>query len=288
MNNLRKKKMHANHYGTATLVRQTNWVLLRRRKSLSVRSNQSAVLSTNCVTFTKCIYEAWGLGKAVIRREIREEDNEWKKTKTHLENLLVEEYPYLHVGNRVLAKGDAFSLYEATEYGWTDDPYSLLPLSRPRYPPLPKKALKSLMKFDQTYRRFRNDFHNFLKLHGLREYSYYEVFGDPQYIANCSRFGGLLEHLQIPAEDIEIALAAILLEATYFLTEEKKLFNNWCSIGLNAHYPQPIFCGKNRQYSISDIVSKWCFSGYDKNSPWVDKLFSYAKAHPEEFVDRAE
>jgi hypothetical protein len=242
-----------------------------------------------CVTFTKCIYEVWGLGKALVRREIRDNDEKHRKTKVYLENLLIEKYPNLHVGNRVLAKSDAFSLYEATEYGWTDDPYSLPPLSRPRsWPPLSKKVLKSLLQFDQTYCKFRNDFYDFMKLHKIREYSYLEIFGKklPPYITDYLRFDGLLEHLQIPAEDLEIALAAIFLEATYFITEDTKLFNNWRSIGLNVHYPQPILCEeKNRQYSLSDIITKWCYSGYNKESAWIDKLLSYAKAHPDEFID---
>lgn len=75
--------------------------------------------TTVCVTFTKCVYEVWGLAKALVPREIKDDDEKHRKTKIYLENLVAKNYPNLHVGNQVLAKSDAFSLYEVTEYGWT-------------------------------------------------------------------------------------------------------------------------------------------------------------------------
>jgi hypothetical protein len=239
------------------------------------------------LTFTKCIYEIWGLAKAATLKKIEDRVSKFERQQKELENLFLREFPCLHVGNRVLGKSDSFSLYEVTEYEWLDNQYPTNNLLGPRIPPLKNRALKSSISFNKEYSRFRSDFFKFLELHTIHEIGYYQVFGKPllpHIPKECIHFGELLYHLNVPSEDLEITLAAISSRATFFVSKDKDLIKNWKSIGLNSHFPQPIFIDESGRFSEADISTKWCLSNNSDNG-WLNKFKSYVKIHPEQFND---
>ena len=237
------------------------------------------------LTFMKCIYEIWGLAKATTPKKIEDRDSEFERQQKEFEKLFLSEFPCLHVGNRVLSKSDSFSLYEVKEYEWLENQYSQHSLLGPRIPPLKNKASKSLMCFDKEYSRFRSDFSRFLKLHSIHVIGYCQVFGKPlqPHIPKESiYFGGLLEHLNVPSEDLEITLAAISSEATFFVSNDRRLIKNWKSIGLNTHFPQPICIDRSGRFSETDIINKWHISN-NSDKGWLSKFKSYVTIHRDQF-----
>jgi hypothetical protein len=244
---------------------------------------------TSAITFTKCIYELWRLGKSVTKREIQITDDDSIKHITALENAFVEKYPNLHVGNQVLSKSDPFTLYEVTTYRLINDPFSLHPLSRPRIPALKDDILKKAIEFDDEYQSFRDSVDKFLTSHSIFEVSYYQVFGQDLLLhipKESVRFGDLFEHLNIPSEDLEITLAAISVEATFFITGDLTLLKNWKSIGLNAHYPQPIFLNETGKLSKSEIIAQWrCTLEAVDNLSWPKSFLEYTNRYPAQFVE---
>lgn len=239
------------------------------------------------LTFTKCIYEVWGLAKAATLKKSGDKDSKFEKQQKEWENLFLSEFPCLHIGNRVLGKSDSFSLYEVTEYEWIDKQYPTHNLLGPRIPPLKNKALKSAINFNKEYSRFRNDFLKFLELHSICEIGYHQVFGKPllpHIPKECIHFGELLYHLNIPSEDLEITLAAISSRATFFVSKDVDLMKNWKSIGLNAHFPQPICMDEAGKFCEADISTKWFLSN-NSDKDWLNKFKSYVKIHPEQFND---
>ena len=157
----------------------------------------------------------------------------------------------------------------------------------PRITPLKNKVLKSSINFTKEYSRFSYDFFKFLKLHSICELGYHQVFCKPllpHILKESIHFGWLLFHLNIPSEDLEIALAAISSKATFFVSKDGDLMKNWKSIGINAHFPQPIFMDKAGKFCGEDISTKWLLSK-NPNNCWLEEFKNYVKIYPEQFND---
>jgi hypothetical protein len=123
------------------------------------------------------------------------------------------------------------------------------------------KALRELADERSKFERLCGEFCNFLKLTGVQELLYGQVFGfeaRKSSNVNACTLDSFARDIAIPSEDFEIVYAALTLPADIFVTDDERLITCAMSLGLNNEIPGAIFCsGANYTEKLAAVRLFW-------------------------------
>lgn len=111
------------------------------------------------------------------------------------------------------------------------------------------RRLRQLTEWRACYDRVRVDFDKFLRVEGIREVLYNELFATHEWQAKLE---DLAVETLIPKEDLEIVLSALFIDADIFLTKDEKLIRKSFSLPLEPNVPA--FCTpENLARTLADL-----------------------------------